>query len=144
MNSKSDLVAKQACCEYLKEQGFYNITIISSPADIKAWKKGDPVPYYFEIKMTRQKNKYFGAATLTEWKQAIETPDHYKFIVVQQDDESREFAFHEYSPQEFMKYSSIPPFKIYFNVDFNEKGTKREVTEEIIVRMYEFYKTIKN
>lgn len=67
--------------------------------------------------MTKRTDTYFGAATATEWEQAFRDPDHYRFVVAVTDDEELNFKFLEFTPHEFMKACTIPPFKIYFNID---------------------------
>ena len=124
-NGKSDVRAKEVFIEQLKTRGFINAKIVASPADIVAEKNGKK--WFFEIKMTKtaSKNKaYFGAATLTEWKQALTTPDRYFFVVAYTDDAEENFNFVEYSPYEFMRFSTIPPFKVFFNIPAaNKKKT---------------------
>ena len=61
--SKSDKKAKDAYIVQLKSNGYENVKVINSPVDISAEKNRET--YYFEIKMTKKKTKYFGAATLT-------------------------------------------------------------------------------
>lgn len=117
-NKKSDVKAKAAYVEYLKANGYCNPKVIASPADITTEKNGDT--WYFEIKKTSQENKYFGAATLTEWIQALKDPDHFRFVIARVSNEEK-FDFFEYTPSEFMEISSIPPFKVFFNVDFRKE-----------------------
>ena len=69
-----------------------------------------------KIKKTTKADNYFGAATLTEWAQAIKTPDHYRFVIAKTDASEEEFSFVELTPAEMMEYSTIPPFKVYFNI----------------------------
>ncbi|HSZ85953.1 MAG TPA: hypothetical protein VK787_07970, partial [Puia sp.] len=57
-NKKSDIKAKNAYKEHLEISGYSNVQIIASPADIKAIK--DNKTYFFEIKMTKQSENYFG------------------------------------------------------------------------------------
>ena len=143
MNKKSDVIAKQKYVEELNKQGFSNARIIKAPADICAEKDGNT--FYFEIKMTRQANKYFGAATLTEWEQAIKDPSHFRFVVAIQSNDDTILKFIEYTPEEFLRFSSIPPFKIFFNLDLNHTPTAKpsnKVTKEKIKRMINFYKTL--
>lgn len=116
-NNKSDVKAKAEYVKCLKDNGYSNPTIIASPADITAEKNG--YTWYFEIKKTSQKKKYFGAATLTEWIQALKDPDHFRFVVARESTEGT-FAFSEYTPSEFMEVSSIPPFKVFFNIDLRK------------------------
>ena len=125
-NAKSDVKAKKAYIEQLAEKGFKNARIAASPADIVAEKDGKE--WYFEIKMTKTASKgkaYFGAATITEWKQALATPDRYFFVVAYTDD--KDFTFVKYTPSEFMAFSTIPPFKVFFNIPASgrEKSTPR-------------------
>ena len=126
-NGKSDVRAKEVFIEQLKTRGFINAKIVASPADIVAEKNGKK--WFFEIKMTKtaSKNKaYFGAATITEWKQALTTPDRYFFVVAYTDDAEKHFDFVEYSPYQFMTFSTIPPFKVFFNIPVpNKKRSKQ-------------------
>lgn len=143
-NSKSD---KPAITEYMKrlEERGYHIETKKAPADIVATKDGKTC--YFEIKSTSKDDDYFGAATLTEWTAAIESPDRYWFVVARKVGE--EFAFAKYTPQEFMKYSTIPPFKVYFNIrPDSENGKKRKssavhLTEGNLKQLIEWYGQLK-
>lgn len=124
-NKKSDVKAKEAFRNVLLiERGFDKAEVTAAPADITAEKDG--VTWYFEIKMTKRAGSYFGAATATEWEQAFRDSDHYRFVIAITDDEEAEWRFMEFSPSEFMKCCTIPPFKIYFNIDL-EKGVPTEV-----------------
>ncbi|MDD3014520.1 MAG: DUF3883 domain-containing protein [Candidatus Gastranaerophilales bacterium] len=118
MATKSDVKAKNAFIVYLQQQGYTAAKIISQPADIEAWKEGEK--YYFEIKMTRQAKSYFGAATLTEWDAAMKYPGRYFFVIALTDEAERTFSFSVMPPEEFIMYSTIPPFKIFFNIDLNK------------------------
>lgn len=122
-NKKSDVKAKRAFCDELLKRGYDAADIVSAPADIKATKDG--LVWYYEIKMTRRTDTYFGAATATEWAQAFQDPDHYRFVIAQTDENENEFKFLEFTPKEFMKACTIPPFKIYFNIDM-QTGTPIE------------------
>lgn len=116
--NKSDVKAKAAFVNELLSRGFDDAKVVASPADIIAQKNG--TTWFFEIKKTSHKDKYFGAATLTEWVQALKDPDHFRFVVAIEDGD--EFTFIEYTPDEFMEFSTIPPFKVYFNIDFTGKS----------------------
>lgn len=147
-NNKSDVKAKAQYVERLKSNGYSNPTIIASPADITAEKNG--YTWYFEIKKTSQKKKYFGAATLTEWIQALKDPDHFRFVVARESTEGT-FAFSEYTPSEFMEVSSIPPFKVFFNIDFRKttQTSQREsrsikATEERLYYLSNVFSDLKN
>lgn len=117
INKKSDAPAKEAFVQLLHNQDFIEIKITKRPADITAKDKCG-VPYYFEIKSTEKEDKYFGAATLTEWEAAIADEGHYFFVVAIRRDDT--WIFHKYTPQEFMQFSSIPPFKVNFNIPVGE------------------------
>ena len=116
--SKSDRRAILAYMQYLKEKGFEYVERVKTPVDIHAQKDG--VDYYFEIKKTCQTKKYFGAATETEWAKAVDDPSKFKFVVVLESEEKgkeNNFHFIEYSLDDFRTFCSIPPFKIYFNIE---------------------------
>lgn len=121
MASKSDTLAKEAYIEELLSQGFDTAVVKAEPADIVATKNGET--WYFEIKMTSRTDTYFGAATLTEWEQAFKTPDRFFFVVAIKKSDDK-FEFRKFTPLEFMKSSTIPPFKVYFNLDL--KGDKKK------------------
>ncbi|MDD3014291.1 MAG: DUF3883 domain-containing protein [Candidatus Gastranaerophilales bacterium] len=114
MATKSDVRAKKAFIVYLEKQGYTGARIISQPADIEAWKDGER--YYFEIKMTKQTKSYFGAATTTEWNAAIENQGRYFFVIAVTNKDEKQFQFKIFTPEEFLIFSSIPPFKIFFNI----------------------------
>jgi hypothetical protein len=145
--SKSDKKAKEAYVKELVKQKYEKIEIVNFPSDIKAEKDGEV--YYFEIKMTKKKVRYFGAATLTEWVQAFQTPNNFKFVIAQTDEKEESFRFIEFTPEEFMKHSTIPPFKIYFNInlDGDSKITLRrsaiQLTEATMKLLSELYNAIK-
>ena len=120
-NKKSDVAAKVAYKNMLNAKGF-KAEVTGSPADITAEKDGKT--WYFEIKMTHQTARYFGAATQTEWGQALKDPEHFRFVVAIADETDENFEFKEYTPAEFMEFSTIPPFKVYFNIDFTGKPKK--------------------
>ena len=111
-NLKSDVAAKEAFRDELLRRDYHTARITGSPADITATKDGDT--FYFEVKFTRQSSTYFGAATLTEWEAALQNESRFTFVVAFVRDGS--WAFHEYTPDEFMQMSYIPPFKVFFNV----------------------------
>ena len=122
-NKKSDVKAKTEFVKLLQKRGF-EAAVVSSPADIKATKAGET--WYFEIKMTKRTDVYFGAATLTEWKQAMADPEHFRFVVARTDEAESAFEFIEYTPAEFMEFSTIPPFKIFFSIDLENPSRKRK------------------
>lgn len=145
-NKKTDVPAKKAFVEELKTKGF-DARITGAPADITAVRDGQT--WYFEIKMTHRRDTYFGAATMTEWEQALKDPDHYRFVVAITDETDSTFEFREFAPAEFMRFSTIPPFKVYFNLDLT--GAKKRkcstskatpLTTENFNKLAESYKTL--
>lgn len=126
--------AKKALAAYLEKEGYTDVLVTSSPCDMIAVK--DERNWFFELKTTTKNDKYFGAATETEWAQALETPETFRFVVVIEDNEGMKFKMFE--PNDFMKYSSIPPFKVYFNLDLsnenNESWKVLEATDKEVKR----------
>ena len=147
-NLKSDVLAKKAYCADLLKRGFSNTKVIGSPSDIIAEKDG--AIWFFEIKCTRKKDKYFGAATLTEWIQAAKDPQHFRFVIASESDGS--WTFQEYDPETFIGHSYIPPFKIYFNVRMKPEqiiksrrpSTSVPMTLERLKQMDELYREFKS
>ena len=147
-NIKSDVDAKAAFVSHLLRTGFERAHVTGSPADITALKDG--ATYYFEIKFTRQGERYFGAATLTEWEAALANEEQFKFVVALI--RNGEWEFHQYTPSEFMAFSYIPPFKVFFNVgvqgakDTSQRRGSRSVrlTRERVQRMSALYSLLKN
>ena len=128
-NNKSDLKAKAEFIKYLHNKGF-QAKVASTPADIVATKDGQT--WYYEIKKTKRTDTYFGGATLTEWVQAILDPGHFRYVVAKTDEAESFFEFQEYTPEEFMEFSTIPPFKIFFNINLsnNERKPRRKTTKK--------------
>lgn len=147
MPKRTDVLAKQAFLEKLRSEGF-TAEIKAQPSDIIAEKDGEM--WYFEIKMTEKTDSCFGAATLTEWEQAFKTPDRYRFVIAIKG-ENDTFTFREFTPAEFMQYSTIPPFKVYFNLnllgDTRRKRRKNNgaviFSEERFKEMLALYKKFK-
>lgn len=149
LNIKSDKKAKDAFVEILKIRGYSDVKIVKAPSDIIGVKNGEK--YFFEIKKTSAQKEYFGAATLTEWRAAYSTPNNYFFVIAQETIDG--FNFVEYTPYEFEKFSTIPPFKIFFNIPLNGSSkveTKRknksavQFTKERIDKLDEIFLTFKN
>ena len=103
-----------------------------------------------EIKKTSNKEHYFGAATLTEWVCALENKSNY-FFVVALSLGNQKWEFTEYTPEEFIKYSTIPPFKIFFRVPISEKEKSKKrrnisavtVSEDKINKLKKVYDELK-
>jgi hypothetical protein len=121
-NRRSDVDAKAAFCEKLLCEGFASAKVVRAPSDIAASKDG--VRWLFELKYTEKQDVCFGAATLTEWAAAAHDPDHFRFVIAYRQKDV--WRFDRYTPEEFMAFSSVPPFKIYFSVPLNDRaGRKR-------------------
>jgi hypothetical protein len=148
VNLKSDVDAKHAFIEELIRRGYDTARVTGIPADITAC-RGDDV-YYFEIKYTAQDSQYFGAATLTEWEAALNHEDRYRFVIATK--RNGLWLFHEYTPSEFMEFSHIPPFKVFFHIAVGEdkdtsarRGTKRiQLTRERVIEMVGLYRGFKS
>jgi hypothetical protein len=115
MNTRSDVAAKAAFKVLLEREGYCNVRIVSAPADLCAEKDGRQ--YLFEIKVTAKSTTYFGAATITEWEAALKAPDYFRFVIARHVD--GQWCFDRFSPAEFLRFSDIPPFKVYFRVPIN-------------------------
>lgn len=148
INAKSDVGAKGAFVEELLRRGFDEARVTGSPADITAC-RGTEV-YYFEIKYTAQDSQYFGAATLTEWEAALAHEERYRFVVATK--RNGLWTFHEYTPAEFMEFSYVPPFKIFFNVAVGQekatqarRGNRRvQLTRQRVLQMVELFKRFRS
>ena len=107
--------------------------------------------WYFEIKKTTREDVYFGAATETEWEQAFRDPKHFRFVIAKTDEDETSFEFIEFTPEEFIKGCTIPPFKVYFDVNVVTKemvdktNSKRATifTKERFEHLHKAYKMLK-
>ena len=97
MNDRSDIKAKETYVNYLTEHGYVDVQIVHSPVDIIAYKNG--VKHFFEIKATKRKNAYFGAATFTEWECALKNKEFFKFVVVIVQDTVSDYGISRVYPQ---------------------------------------------
>lgn len=153
MESKSDKKAKEAFVKKLLKKGYDNAEIKSSPADIVAYKDG--YEWFFEIKKTT-KEECFGAATQTEWKQAFKDPEHFLFVIAKTDEKESDFDFEIITPEEFMEYSTISPFKVNFNINWadlkNRSNAKKKrkknckslrLTKDTFMELDEFFEKLK-
>lgn len=123
MAGHTDKYAKYVFCRYLEEKGYKDIYIINTPVDISA-KLGEDT-WWFELKKTSKKDKYFGATTLTELEKAQSDLSHFRFVIAQSEDKDEKctsFTFYELSLEQMIANGrmSIPPFKVYFNLPFDE------------------------
>ena len=146
-NLKSDVEAKVAYAQQLKRRGYDRVAITKSPADVTAYR--DDQVHYFEIKYTAQKLAYFGAATLTEWEAALKHRDRFRFVTASRNGTT--WTFREYTPDQFMAFSYVPPFKIFFNVPVGDasprKGRRKSrrigLTSERLRRMSELFRALR-
>ncbi len=144
VNLKSDVAAKQAFVEVLLREGFEDARITGGPADITAFRDGEV--HYFEIKYTAQAYQYFGAATLTEWEAALDYESRFWFVIASKQGSS--WIFQRYTPEEFMNFCSIPPFKIFFHIGMERTGVREKgrptkkvlLTRERIAQLVELYR----
>ena len=147
-NPKSDVDAKAAFVVELSRRGFDTVKVTRSPADITAVRNG--VIHYYEVKYTARGDLYFGAATLTEWEAAISNEANFTFVVALR--KNGRWVFHEYTPREFMEFSTIPPFKAYFSVtvtadkDTRTRGRTKSVrlTRDRIAQMVALYQSFRD
>ena len=113
---KTDRPGIIASMKHLSDIGYVDVENIHHPADLRATKDGET--YWFEVKYTESVDKAFGAATMTEWQCALEHPEHFFFLIANKpdgEDADTEWKFDFIIPSDFMPYSTIPPFKVYFN-----------------------------
>jgi hypothetical protein len=147
----SDKEGVEAAMEWLEGKGFTEINNIHKPVDLSANFQG--MKYWIEVKYTETKNKlYFGAATISEWGCAINNPENFFFLVVQKPggvNADSYWNFELIKAIDFIKFSTIPPFKINFNLPLNEprKIPKRrsavQASTENIKMCIDFYNSIK-
>jgi Holliday junction resolvase len=148
VNLKSDVAAKLAFVEVLLREGFEDARVTCSPADITALRDGEV--NYFEIKYTAQAYQYFGAATLTEWEAALNHESRFWFVIASKQGSS--WFFQRYTPEEFMNFCSIPPFKIFFHVGMETTGARKKgrptkkvlVSRERIAELVELYRRFRS
>lgn len=130
--SRSDKYAIEKCIKWLKRKKYTKVKKISHPTDIEAY-KGD-IHYFIELKMTTTKKPvYFGATSITEW---IDDSKKEKllFVIAKSKDGTNgpktKFKFHQCTPEHFLMVSTVPPFKINFNISLSNKAKNNDVTKE--------------
>lgn len=92
----------------------YEINRRSEPSDVVVENKSNEEKFYYEIKATKSMS-YFGAATFTEISQALKTPDNYWFVIAYES--NNKFTFNEYRLKDIADHFTIPPIKVFFNID---------------------------
>ena len=121
----TDTEAIEPTKNWLTEQGFCNVQKINSPVDFKASRDGQE--FFIELKFTSSEKTYFGAATLVEWVCALENPGNFYFLFAHKQisvtgDDIWDFEL--MLAEELMKYSTIPPFKIFFSIPLPLKSSR--------------------
>jgi len=92
--------------------------------------------WFFEIKQSSwPKGIFFDAATLTQWNAWYQNKDRYLFVFITGSKNERLFSF--VRAEDLMQHSTIPPFKIYFNMYKDE-------VEDIFVSKKNFINQIKS
>lgn len=102
--------------------------------------------HYYKIKATAQEETYFGAIPLTAWKVAAEKPDNFTFVIAIYNSKTDRFKFIRKSPEELLAVSSVPPFKIDFNLNLASKSkqTKQKKTIKSLQAIKNLVKIYKN
>lgn len=128
---QNDKPQKLAAKWYLESLGYTDVKIISVGSDIICQKDG--ITYRVEVKGADSENKgkragidnkYFGAATHTEIKQALENEDTYLWLFAFRADDRPENAYNYsegwkfviYTTDELIPYLTIPPMKYYIDL----------------------------
>jgi hypothetical protein len=147
-NLKCDIAAKQALVLELRQRGYDQVSITQSPADVTAKRDGEA--HYFEVKYTTKQEYYFGAATLTEWEAALANEGRYTFVIASQ--QGSRWVFIEYTPDEFMKFNTIVPFKTYFRINVKcgrdtrvgSRGRAVSLTRDRLLRMAKLFEEFRH
>lgn len=119
--SNSDSGAKLTL-KHMLEQLFPDSTIKTNKREADVILTTNDGTWFFEIKKT-SKTDIFGAATLTEWKAAFNHPDRYYFVLMKELPDKSGFRYKFYTPAQFKELSTIPPFKINFNLHLDDSNT---------------------
>lgn len=122
--SNSDSGAKRTLKQML-EQMFPDSTIETNRREADVILTRNNGTWYFEIKKT-SKTDIFGAATLTEWEAAFKHPDRYYFVLMKELQDKSGFRYNFYTPAQFKEISTIPPFKINFNLHLDDSDAMEE------------------
>ena len=136
---------------HLEQIGYSDVKIIHQPEDICAEKDGEI--YWIEVKYSETEDgKMFGAATLTEWECALENPNHFFFLMANKpggEESDKPWRFIFITPSQFQPFSTVPPFKIFFNYDINNPNkipTRRSAipgTTEVLQALIRIFGSMK-
>ena len=130
MKRNLERIVKEWYRDQLLNKGFESAEITKAPADITAKKDGET--WWFEIKYTTKKDRYYGGSTETEWEQAFADPEHYRFVIIKTDKAAKNIkVFREYEPKDFLEFCKVPPFIVTFTIPFVSKRTNKKKTEEV-------------
>ena len=146
-NARSDKEAVAWFIKELERRGYNNVVNAHRPVDITADK--DDRKYYFEIKYTEDPKRSFGAATLTEWECAIDNPETFRFVIVQNAEGAGQWVAHEFKLTEFMQHTRVPPIKFYFNVNLDGEYKPSKLRSgvrpdgEMVREIVKFYEELK-
>lgn len=156
---KSDKNAVAQCKKWLEEtQHYSSVEISHHPTDIIGVSKNGESTHV-EVKMTG-KDDYFGAATMTEWGVVSRKDSILKFVIARKDDTNKYgYRFYMIDAETFYEISTVPPFKINFNIKesdysddkstlfFNQKRKRRkgtiELNKSIVCLMGDIYELLK-
>lgn len=87
--------------------------------------------YYYKIKATTRKDKYWGSVPLSAWEYAIDNPDRFIFVIAQYDEKSCKFTFSRILPNQLLLKSYIPSFRFHFNIDLSDNDIPDVADKEI-------------
>lgn len=127
----------------LLSQG-YVVTEEKDPIDLFARRDGEDLR--IKIKVTNCKDNYFGAVTFLTWEEAFNNTDTFKFVMIWLNEDDEVISYQEYSPEELLPYSSIPPFKVNFSIPYDTKRINRrrknKLTEKKNDAMRNFFREL--
>ena len=147
----TDTEGVRAAKVWLQNEGYTNVEQINHPVDLCANKGGRK--FWIEVKYTEQEESYFGAATTTEWECALDNPNTFFFLIAKKLGGVEENSFWDFeliTPEEFIKYSTIVPFKIYFTLPLSRprsppnRRSAIQATEQNLRASIDFLKTLRS
>ena len=148
----TDTEGVRAAKVWLQNEGYTNVEQINHPVDLCANKGGRK--FWIEVKYTEtEEESYFGAATTTEWECALDNPDTFFFLIAKKPGGVGENSFWDFeliTPEEFIKYSTIVPFKIYFTLPLSRprsppnRRSAIQATEQNLRASIDFLKTLRS
>ena len=147
----TDTEGVRAAKVWLQNEGYTNVEQINHPVDLCANKGGRK--FWIEVKYTGKEESYFGAATTTEWECALDNPNTFFFLIAKKPGGVEENSFWDFeliTPEEFIKYSTIVPFKIYFTLPLSRprsppnRRSAIQATEQNLRASINFLKTLRS